>query len=92
MPYKFPRIKFADTNTIKQQLDHIQSELVEVFKAYNDGMLGEMDMELCDLGQSVETLQRMREERNGVSTKMTQEAMVEKNRERGYYSEEESNC
>jgi len=88
MPYKFPRIKFADTNTVKQQLDHILEEVREVFTAYNEGMMGDMDMELCDLAQSVETLQRMREERNGVSTKMTQEAMVEKNKGRSYYSED----
>ena len=88
MPYKFPRIKFADTNTVKQQLDHILEEVREVFTAYNEGMMGDIDMELCDLAQSVETLQRMREERNGVSTKMTQEAMVEKNKGRSYYSED----
>ena len=88
MPYKFPRIKFADTNTVKQQLDHILEEVREVFTAYNEGMMGDMDMEVCDLAQSVETLQRMREERNGVSTKMTQEAMVEKNKGRSYYSED----
>ena len=88
MPYKFPRIKFSDTNTIKQQLDHVLEEVHEVFKAYNEGMMGDMDMELCDLAQSVETLQRMREERNGVSTKLTQEAMIKKNGERGYYSED----
>jgi len=88
MPYKFPRIKFADTNTIKQQLDHILEEVHEVFKAYIEGMMGDMDMELCDLAQSVETLQRMREERNGVSTKLTQEAMIKKNGERSYYNED----
>jgi len=83
--YKYPRIKFADTNTVEQQLQHILSEVTEAIKAFNEGMLGDMDVELHDIGQSVETLQRMREEQSGVSIEEGRQFMIKKNRERGYY-------
>ena len=84
--YKYPRIKFADTNTAEQQLEHIRSEVVEAIQAYNAGLLGDMDIELHDIGQSVETLQRMREERAGVSTEEGKVDMIQKNYIRGYYN------
>jgi len=88
LSYKYPRIKFADTNTIEQQLEHIRSEVVEAIQAFNNGKLGDMDIELHDVAQSVETLQRMREERAGVSTAEGKIAMVQKNHLRGYYESE----
>jgi len=85
LSYKYPRIKFADTNTVEQQLEHIRSEVVEAIQAYSADKLGDMDIELHDIGQSVETLQRMREERAGVSIDEGRQFMIKKNRERGYY-------
>ena len=83
--YKYPRIKFADSNTVEQQLEHIRSEVVEAIQAYNMDKLGDMDIELHDILQSVETLQRMREERAGVSTAKGKEVMIQKNIKRRYY-------
>jgi len=67
MPYKYPRIKFADTNTVEQQLEHIRQEVVEAIQAYNAGQLGDMDIELHDVLQSVETAKRILEEKHCVT-------------------------
>jgi len=65
--YKYPRIKFADTNTIEQQLEHIRSEIVEAIQAFNRDKLGDMDIELHDICQSVETAKHILEEKHDIT-------------------------
>ena len=81
--YTFPRAKFADTNTLADQWEHIRSEFVEASKAEG---LGERDEELMDLWHSIETYFRMREAA-GVDIGETREVVVAKNRARGYYND-----
>lgn len=82
--FSFPKIKFANTNTIDQQVQHIYSEVVEAMQDYNKGMTGDMDMELMDLYHSIETYFRIRQ-KQGIDIHATHAAVVKKNAERGYY-------
>jgi len=81
--YTFPRVKFADTNTLTDQWEHIRSEFVEASKAEG---LGDRDEELMDLWHSIETYFRIREAA-GVDIGETKRTVVTKNRARGYYTE-----
>ena len=86
MPYSYPKIKFADTATLEQQLEHVRSEHMEVWKAYMAGELGHLVEELFDLQQSVDTclrvIERLHPEMDLAAAK---QAMVQKNADRGYY-------
>lgn len=86
MPYSYPKIKFADTNTLEQQLDHVRSEHFEVWKAYMNDEIGHLVEELFDLQQSVDTclrvIERLHPEMDLAAAK---QAMVQKNADRGYY-------
>lgn len=90
MPYSFPKIKFADTNTLEQQLEHVRSEHMEVWKAYMAGELGHLVEELFDLQQSCDTalrvIARLHPE---MDLGAARQAMLQKNVERRYYNAEE---
>jgi hypothetical protein len=79
--YTFPRVKFADTNTLDSQWEHIRSEFVEATKAEG---LGDRDEELMDLWHSIETYFRMRQVQ-GIDVHAVAAAVIKKNALRGYY-------
>ena len=85
MPYNFPKIKFADTNTLEQQPDHVRSEHFEVWKAYMNDEIGHLVEELLDLQQSCDTalrvIARLYPALDMVEAK---KAMIQKNVDRGY--------
>lgn len=82
MHYNYPRVKFVDSNTIYEQLKHVESELQEIKDAFCDEKFIE---EIVDLHHSVETLIRILMEQEGVDIEKYRRAVIEKNRKRGYY-------
>jgi hypothetical protein len=96
MHYNYPRVKFVDSNTIYEQLKHVESELQEIKDAspgdQNDAWGEEWEKEveeIFDLHHSVETCIRTLQEVYGVDIEKYRRAVIEKNRKRGYYGEEE---
>lgn len=85
--FSFPEIKFAHTNTIGQQIEHIQEEFIEAMKEVNDGNMGAADIEFMDLWHSLETYFRIRQ-KQGISVHATARAVLEKNEKRRYYDRE----
>jgi NTP pyrophosphatase (non-canonical NTP hydrolase) len=82
----FPRTTFADKNGLWEQLNHIQSELKELFDAYFNEPSGRVAEEAVDLVHSVETLLHILEERYGVNVDYVRDHVKAKNQTRGYYS------
>lgn len=79
MKYNFPATKFVNTNTVEEQLDHIESELKEIREATTHKSRVE---ESIDLSHSVETLLRMFDKRDIKEGKLI---VKNKNEKRGYY-------
>lgn len=79
--YIFKKIKYADTNTINEQLAHILEEIVEIMRTENVEDLRE---EITDLRQSVETLVRIAE-REGMDVEAETFLVEHKNEIRGYH-------
>lgn len=82
----FPRTKFVDENGLFQQLNHIQSEIKELFDAYFNEPSGRIAEEAFDLIHSVETLLHKLEEEYGVNLDAVRDHVRSKNAARGYYS------
>jgi hypothetical protein len=82
MHYNYPRVKFVDTNQLHEQLDHVESEMGEIVRVADEE---ELIMELLDLQHSVETTVRILQEKHGVDVEAYRQAVIEKNRRRGYY-------
>jgi hypothetical protein len=93
MRFNFPKVKFADENSVRDQLRHVVSEMFEVI----DGYMGEsghvvvgIEEEVMDLTHSLETFWRIRMRTHGVRhVELLRERVEEKNRLRGYYEREE---
>jgi hypothetical protein len=83
MHYNYPRVKFVDTNQLHEQLDHVESEMREIVRVADEE---ELIMELLDLQHSVETAIRILQEKHGVDVEAYRQAVIEKNRRRGYYN------
>lgn len=85
----FPKTKFVRENSLKQQIDHIESEFLEVFNEFtpplNDDKLTRLMDELHDLIHSSETLQRIIQERYQISIEESRQRVIHKNTVRGYY-------
>jgi len=83
----YPKTKFATTNTIDEQIDHVLSEIGEVIREKRGSL--EFFHELADLQHSVETLWNVLDRiyGNDFSEKIIFERIEQKNRERGYYLE-----
>lgn len=79
----YPRIKFANRNTLDEQFDHICEEYREAVLA--DGK-GHRDEELADLEHSIQTYFDIRASQ-GIDINAVRQAVIEKNRIRGYYLE-----
>ncbi len=87
MHYNYPRVKFVDSSELYEQLGHIESELGEIERATNKH---EHIMEIFDLQHSVETVIRILQEKHGVDVEAYRQAVIEKNRRRGYYDTTEA--
>jgi hypothetical protein len=88
MIYNFPATRFANENSLEQQLVHIISEMDEVSQAYNEESPERLTEEIFDLLHSVETAIRMIEKEMGKKDMAKIELSVwKKNLERGYYGE-----
>jgi hypothetical protein len=86
MMYIFPETKFVRENTVKQQIDHVISESIELHQ--EELMEDDTDYEYeeaMDLYHSLETLFRIWE-REGVDMEAVRQKVLEKNRARGYYA------
>lgn len=82
----FPRTVFVDQNGLFAQLNHIQSELGELFEAYFTEPTGRVAEEAMDLVHSVETLLHILEERYAVKLDYVRDYVESKNAARGYYA------
>ena len=87
MTYQFDRSRFAETNTLPQQLAKILAELSEVYQALADGESEERVLEeLLDVYHAVETGLWIVERQNGPGFVQTaRDGVAKKNRERGFY-------
>lgn len=83
MSWRFPPVKFVDINTVNKQLEHVQSEAMEVRYALYQHRI---DEEMADLLHSCETYFRIRQ-REGSDIHQIFNQVVEKNRARGYYDD-----
>ena len=85
MNYNFPATKFVKTNSERDQLRHIVSEMAEVMDAIikQEGIIaGQVERELMDLTHSLESLWRMLPD-----TDHLVEITINKNDARGYYDD-----
>lgn len=88
----FPEAKFVREASAARQLEHVISETIEVAIArINHERINRVDEEMADLLHSCETYFRIRE-LEGVDIAAIFEAVVEKNRARGYYEPKFERC
>ena len=81
--YQFPATRFV-SNSLWRQWWHLLSEVIEIGKALITGNLQHAAAEVWDVKHSSETLHRILAGR-GVDVDMAQQAIINNNRERGYY-------
>ncbi|NTU49490.1 MAG: hypothetical protein HGA87_01100 [Desulfobulbaceae bacterium] len=84
--YRFPRTKFADRNTLSEQIDHVYSELVEVHTAHLNFTPALVAEELVDLIHSAETALRILEKEYDFCIEAVVDGVKEKNLARNYYN------
>jgi hypothetical protein len=84
--YIFPRSKFVDKNGIFNQIEHIDSELKELLDAFFHEPTQRIAEECRDLLHSVETLSRILMEFSDIDISATDKAIIQKNKDRGYYA------
>ncbi len=85
MKFMFPATKFVRENNIFEQVDHLESELIEVRKAKS---IEELAEELLDVIHSAETsLRILLRDKFIIDTDLERirKKTLKKNRERGYY-------
>lgn len=88
MRFNFPKTKFADENGVYEQLQHVQSEIKEMFEAYfNEPDIDIFAGEAMDASHSIETLLRILEEKRGVNLSKIRCLTERKNMLRHYYDE-----
>lgn len=86
--WRFPVTKFAESNSIEDQLDHIRSEHKEMWLAFIDGKVGNLCEEIFDLIHSCETaLWIIKKEFPAVDMPAAMQAVVGKNKARRYYGD-----
>lgn len=91
MKRHYPRTKWSDTETSQGQLDSVRRESQEVrnevLRLMSMGLsptMDRVDEEMADLEHSIQTYWDCRE-REGADVEAIRQAVVEKNRQRGYY-------
>ncbi len=95
----YPRTKWSDTATSEHQLVHVMSEVKEVKEQIPEEDIdiiftpigsclkinqNRLDEEVADLEHSIQTYWDCRE-REGADVESIRQAVIEKNRRRGYY-------
>ena len=85
--WRFPKTKFAESNDLERQLDHIRSEHKEMWLAFMDGKTGHLCEELFDLIHSCETaLWLIKRLHGAIDLSAIKGAVERKNFNRGYYN------
>lgn len=88
MMFSFPRTRFVDANTFKEQLDHAVGELMEAFCAIDAGESNlRVAEEVVDAIHSLEGALRIMQEKLSVNVADVARYVEQKNRVRGYYGE-----
>lgn len=102
-PTAYPKIKFADTNNIPEQLIHVKSEMEEFQNAWvmycyhkfetgnkekMEQALKAMILEAHDMVQSAVTMVDVLERKHPGQAWSAREEMIKKNDVRGYHGEE----
>jgi cell fate regulator YaaT (PSP1 superfamily) len=87
MQYNFPPVRFVDTNTPKQQVNHIFSEVIEAATECDDQKWHLCDREVMDTYHSCESYFRIRE-KMGMDLNQVFQDTKNKNYDRGYYDHE----
>ena len=92
---QYPKTKFADENSVLQQIKHIKSEIREFANAWdNFDRTWDLEakksaiLEAHDIIQSTYTLMDILEREYPGQAWSALDSMIEKNRKRGYYQEE----
>jgi|GEM_PF-5801677 hypothetical protein len=86
--YKFPKAKFADENTVVEQIDHLYSEIEECLQALDEQSkdLFHLAEEIFDVSHSAETALRIIESLEGPEfLRNVKYFVIAKNADRGYY-------
>lgn len=78
----YPNTKFSEINTLDMQFDHVKEEFVKASKTEG---LGDRDEELADLEHSIQTYWDIRA-KQGIDVDAVRQAVIEKNRAKGYYA------
>jgi hypothetical protein len=89
MIYLFPKTRFAETNTLDEQQQHILSEADEVRNSIiNAEPAQRTTEEVIDTWHSIETYIRILEKEYGIERVLEAiDQVVKKNDERGYYQQ-----
>jgi DNA-directed RNA polymerase len=85
MKFTFPRCKFADTNTLQQQLTHVASEMCEALRASHSEGIERTTEEIIDVIWSAETALWIIEKEKGPRyVELCKQEVIAKNVARGY--------
>ncbi|MCK9326788.1 MAG: hypothetical protein M0P69_14950 [Bacteroidales bacterium] len=85
--WRFPKTKFAESNDLERQLDHVRSERVEMWTAFMTGKIGHLCEELFDVIHSCETaLWLIKKQFPEIDMPSAMQAVERKNFNRGYYN------
>lgn len=89
MIYLFPKTRFAETNTLDEQQQHILSEADEVRNSIVNGEPASRTIEeVIDTWHSIETYIRRLEKEHGIERVLEAiDQVVQKNDKRGYYQQ-----
>jgi len=82
--YRFPRVKFADSNSVVEQVAHTEGELDEVIEALFDNDPEHALEEMIDAIWSIETMIRIHCQETGLDPAAAAVKVEKKNRDRGY--------
>lgn len=90
---KFPKSVFVDVNNVRQQVNHVYSEMLEVLAELpkdneyvnRDGVIDAFTIEVLDLYHSVESLLRILDKDHHIPVTEAMQKVIIKNQLRGYY-------
>lgn len=83
----FPRTIFATSNTLEQQIEHLESELLEVKQALASGDFDHVARELVDIQHSADTALHIAMDRHGADSYGAYTDVAINNARRGYYGD-----
>lgn len=83
--YRFPRVKFANENTVTKQLLHVLDEVGETIEALESDDPEHALEEMIDAIWSIETMIRIHCQETGLDPAAAAVMVEKKNRDRGYF-------